>query len=274
MAIEVFQGGSIPRELTSGAMEFLWAKWRALNATGGLSLQRLTEESSYELAANSTYMITVGDDFVFMYIGEAIQAEAGTNRTGQLISRSDNPIARDLLAVYRQSAKTLMPSFVRFSGARNGRRIWQGLVLPIKLAPGTVLLVCYSELISHQSEVCEHLFQTSRDAMLIASPIANEAGDVLDGWVVMMNDAAREFLGFQDSIGNLRLKHLPLVKDLEFRFKLHPPVAPGSVTIVTNGDGYAAEIIRFAHVFAMRLTGEGKGPASAAQEDAPALAPA
>jgi PAS domain-containing protein len=275
MAIEVFQGGSIPRELTSGAMEFLWAKWRALNATGGLSLQRLTEESSYQLAANSTYMITVGDDFVFMYIGEAIQAEAGTNRTGQLISRSDNPIARDLLAVYRQSAKTLMPSFVRFSGARNGRRIWQGLVLPIKLAPGTVLLVCYSELISHQSEVCEHLFQTSRDAMLIASPIANEAGDVLDGWVVMMNDAAREFLGFQDSIGNLRLKHLPLVKDLEFRFKLHPPVAPGSVTTVTNGDGYAAEIIRFAHVFAMRLTGEGKGkaPASAVQEDAPALAP-
>ena len=274
MAIEVFQGGSIPRELTSGAMEFLWAKWRVLNATGGLSLQRLTEESSYQLATNSTYMLTVGDDFVFMYIGEAIQAEAGTNRTGQLISRSDNPIARDLLAVYRQSAKTLMPSFVRFSGARNGRRIWQGLVLPIKLAPGTVLLVCYSELISHQSEVCEHLFQTSRDAMLIASPIANEAGDVLDGWVVMMNDAARAFLGFQDSIGNLRLKHLPRVKDLEFRFKLHPPVAPGSVTTVTTSDGCAAEIIRFAHVFAMRLTGEGNAPARAARENVPALAPA
>ena len=131
------------------------------------------------------------------------------NRTGQLLSTSDNPIARDLLAVYRQAAKTLVPSFVRFSGARNGRRIWQGLVLPIKLAPGTVLLVCYSEMISHQSEVCEHLFQTSRDAMLIASPIANEAGDVTDGWVVMMNDAARDFLGFRDGIGNLRLKHLP-----------------------------------------------------------------
>jgi len=274
MAIEVFQGGSIPRELTSGAMEFLWAKWRVLNATGGLSLQRLTEESSYQLAANSTYMLTAGDDFVFMYVGEAVQAAAGTNRTGQLISRSDNPIARDLLAVYRQSAKTLMPSFVRFSGARNGRRIWQGLVLPIKLAPGTVLLVCYSELISHQSEACEHLFQTSRDAMLIASPIANEAGDVVDGWVVMMNDAAREFLGFQDSIGNLRLKHLLRVKDLEFRFKLHPPVESGSVMIAANGDGYDAEIIRFAHVFAIRLTGEATARSGAINEAAPGLAPA
>ena len=71
-----------------------------------------------------------------------------------------------------------------------------------------MLLVCYSELISHQSEVCEHLFQTSRDAMLVASPIANEMGEVTDGWVVMMNDAARDFLDFRDSIGNLRLRHL------------------------------------------------------------------
>lgn len=271
MAIEVFQGGSIPRELASGAMEFLWAKWRALNATGGLSLQRLTEESSYELRSHSTYMLSAGDDFVFMYVGEAIQAAAGTNRTGQLVSRSDNPIARDLLTAYRQAARTMMPSFVRFSGARNGRRIWQGLVLPIKLAPDTVLLVCYSELVSHHSEACEHLFQTSRDATVIASPIANEAGDVVDGWIVMMNDAARELLKFRDSIGNLRLRHLARLDDLEFRFKLHPPVANGSVSRVACGADFDVEIIRFAHVFALRLTE--RADAHARPEDTPALAP-
>lgn len=269
MAIEVFQGGSIPRELASGAMEFLWAKWRALSATGGLSLQRLTEESSYELRANSTYLISTGDDFVFMYVGEGIQAAAGGNRTGQLVSHSDNPIACDLLAAYRQAARTLAPSFVRFSGARNGRRIWQGLILPIKLAPGTVLLVCYSELVSHHSEVCEHLFQTSREAMLIASPIANEAGDVVDGWIVMMNDAARELLRFRDSIGNLRLRHLSRLDDLELRFKLHPPVASGSIARITCGEDYDVEIIRFTHVFALRLTERAH-----AHTDAPALAPA
>jgi PAS domain-containing protein len=271
MAIEVFQGGSIPRELASGAMEFLWAKWRALNATGSLSLQRLTEESSYELRANSTYMLSAGEDFVFMYVGEAIQAAAGANRTGQLASKSDNPIARDLLAAYRQAARTLAPSFVRFSGARNGRRIWQGLILPIKLAQGTVLLVCYSELVSHHSEVCEHLFQISGDAMLIASPIANEAGDVTDGWIVMMNDAARDLLGFRDSIGNLRLRHLPGLGELDMRFKLHPPVASGSVSRASCGAGYDVEIIRFANVFALRLSGGTDVHAPAA--DAPALAP-
>jgi len=270
MAIEVFQGGSIPRELASGAMEFLWAKWRVLNATGDLSLQRLTEESSYDLRANSTYMLSAGDDFVFMYVGDAIQAAAGANRTGQLVSKSDNPIARDLLAAYRQAARTMAPSFVRFSGARNGRRIWQGLILPIRLAPGTVLLVCYSELVSHHSEVCEHLFQTSRDPLVIASPITNEAGDVTDGWIVMMNDTARDLLGFRDSIGNLRLRHLPGLGELDLRFKLHPPVAPGSVMRAACGAGHDVEIIRFAHAFALRLTG---AVAHASTDDAPMLAP-
>lgn len=273
MAIEVFQGGSIPRELSSGAMEFMWAKWRALNATGSLSLQRLTEESSYPLRQCSTYLLSVGDDFVFMYVGELVQAASGTNRTGQLVSDSDNPIAQDLLAVYRTAARTMQPSFVRFSGARFGRRIWQGLVLPIRLAPGTTLLVCYSELMSHQAEACEHLFQMSRDAMLIASPITNEAGQVVDGWVVMMNDAARELLDFRESIGNLRLQRLPQLNGLNLGFRLQPPVPNGSTSTASGVESYRVEIIRFAHVFALRLTATavaGRAPTA----DTPPLVPA
>ena len=56
------------RELSSAAMEFLWAKWKTLNATNSLSLQRLTEESSHPLRANSTYVLCTGDDCVYMYV--------------------------------------------------------------------------------------------------------------------------------------------------------------------------------------------------------------
>ena len=274
MAIEVFQGGSIPRELSSGAMEFLWAKWKTLNATNSLSLQRLTEESSHPLRANATYVLSTGDDFVYMYIGDAIQAAAGFNATGQLLSASDSPIARDLLNVYRQAARTLAPSFARFTGLKHGGQLWQGLVLPIKLAPNTVLLVCYSELVSHQSEVCDYLFRSSRDAMLIASPIANEVGDVTDGWVVMINDAARELLDFRDGISNLRLKHLPALQGLDLRFRLHPPVPDGTTTRAASSQDIGAEIIRFAHVFALRLGMREAFDARDQRHDAPALAPA
>ena len=184
---------------------------------------------AHPLRANSTYMLSAGDDFVYMYVGDAIQAIIRFNPTGRCCRCRKVRSRATCSACYHQAARTLVPSFVRFSSARNSRQIWQGLVLPIKLAPGTVLLVCYTELISHQSEVCEHLFQTSREAMLIASPIANEMGEVTDGWVVMMNDAARDLLDFRDSTGNLRLKQLQRLQGLELRFKLHPPAAIGTV---------------------------------------------
>ena len=64
MAIEVFSGTSIPHELTTATMEYLWAKWRTLHGTGELTLQRLTEESGYVQRANISQMMQAGDDFV------------------------------------------------------------------------------------------------------------------------------------------------------------------------------------------------------------------
>ncbi|MCX7306745.1 MAG: hypothetical protein NTZ72_01805, partial [Afipia sp.] len=197
MALEVFNGTSIPRELATAAMEFLWAKWKTLNSTNDLTLQRLTEECSYPLRANSIYMMSVSNDFVYMYVGQGVQAAAAQNLAGTLLSKSDNPLAVEFAEVYRQTAKKLTPTFVRFTGTRSqGGQLWQRLVLPIRIADGAVILVVYSELINHQTEVYDQLFRTAPDAMMIACPIVNDVGHATDGWVVMMNDRAREVLNF------------------------------------------------------------------------------
>src|SRR5947208_16539134 len=149
MAIEVFHGASIPRELSSAAMEFLWAKWKTLSATNDLTLQRLTEESTHALREHSTFMVSVGDDFVHMYVGRAVQDALGYNPTGHLLSANDTPVARDLHELYRHAARHLLPSFVRTTAPRvRSGEIWQGLILPIKLADGVVILVCYTEQVS------------------------------------------------------------------------------------------------------------------------------
>ena len=147
-----------------------------------------------------------------------------------MLSASDSPVARDLLELYRHAAKHLLPSFVRTTGPRfRSGEIWQGLTLPIKLADGVVILVCYSEQVSHHREVYEFLFQNSPEAMLVASPIANDVGDAVDGWVVMVNDAARRLLDFTDGIGSLRIKHLPQLKYLDLQFQAAPTGPAGNV---------------------------------------------
>lgn len=254
MAIEVFTGTSIPRELATAALEFLWAKWKTLNDTNSLTLQRLTEECSYELRANSTHMMSVGDDFVYVYVGKNIQAAANDILAGTLLSHSDNPVRREFIEVYRQVAKQMSPAFIRFTGTRSqSGNIWQRLVLPIKITEGTVMLVIYSELISHQLEVYEHLFRTAPDAMVIASPITNDVGHAIDGWVVMMNDRARQLLNFDSSIGNLRLTELPQFAGVDIWGRLYAPKSAAAATPVAIAD-FDIEIMRFPHVFGLRIS--------------------
>lgn len=254
MAIEVFSGTSIPRELATAAMEFLWAKWKTLNGTNSLTLQRLTEECSYDLRAKSTHMLSVGDDFVYTYVGKDTQIAAQDFLTGTLLSQSDNPIRQELGEVYRQAAKTFSPAFIRFTGTRSqSGNIWQRLVLPIKLAENSVMLLVYSEQISYQLEVYEHLFRTAPDAMVIASPISNDVGHTIDGWIVMMNDRARQLLKFDGSIGNLRLTQLPQFAGVDIWGRLYAPKAAALATPVTTAE-FNVEIMRFPHVFGLRIS--------------------
>lgn len=254
MSIEVFNGTSIPRELTTAAMEFLWAKWRTLKETNSLSLSRLTEESDFDLRPSSIYMVSVGDDFAYMYVGAAFQAAIGGRvLAGSLLSASTHPIRRDFAEIYRQVARRMAPAFIRFTGtlAQSGR-IWHRLVLPIPLGDDRAILLIYSELIDHQTEVYEHLFRTAPDAMVIACPIVNDVGHTTDGWVLMMNDRARELLRYDGSLGNLRLAQLPQFAGIDLWGRLYAPKFATSAMPVTTAD-FDIEILRFPHAFGLRL---------------------
>lgn len=254
MAIEVFSGTSIPRELTTAAMEFLWVKWKTLHDTNDLNIQRLTEECSYQLRANSIHLLSTGNDFVYMYVGEAVQAAAGEKLAGTLLSQQANLLKREFSDVYRQVAKRLTPAFVRFTATwSQSGQLWQRLVLPIPIADGTVILLVYSELIDHQTEIYDHLFRTAPDAMVIACPITNDAGHTTDGWVLMMNDRARQLLNFESSIGNLRLTQLPQFAGVDLWGRLYAPKSAAAVTPVTTAD-FNVEIMRFPHVFGLRIS--------------------
>jgi len=253
MALEIFSGPLIPRELTTAAMEFLWAKWKTLHATGDLTLQRLTEETSYPLRSNCVFLLTVGEDFVYAYVGEAIQKATGHNRAGTFLSQSNNPLSHEYAAVYRKVADRMAPACLRYTSPRsqNGK-LWLRLALPVPLTPDAVMIVVYSELVSHHMEVYDHLFRTAPDAMVIASPILNDVGHTKDGWVVMMNDRAREMLNFTASIGNLRLSQIAQFANVDVWGRLYAPKSPGLAVPVVTAD-FDIELMRFPHVFGLKL---------------------
>jgi hypothetical protein len=114
-----------------------------------------------------------------------------------------------------------------------------------------VMLVCCFEMINHQLEIYEHLFRTAPDAMAVACPITNDAGHVTDGWVVMMNDRAREMLDYHGPLANLRLRALPHFDAIDLWGRIYAPRA-SDTTLVTAKD-FDVELLRFPHVLGLRL---------------------
>lgn len=269
MAIEVFYGTAIPRDLATAGLEYVWTKWRTLAGTGGLSVQRLTEESDPALRDHFHYLLPVGDDFAYVYVGRTLVDSIKPGTGGTVLTRNDNDFAKDFAKdfaeVYRRVVRDMAPAFVRFTGPRAGPgTIWQQVAMPVPLTADTTLVVCYSELVNHQLEIYEHLFRTARDAIAIACPITNDAGHVTDGWVLMMNDRAREYLKFDGPIGNLRLRDLEAFNGIAFWGRIYAPRNAVTSGIVSARD-LEIEILRFPHVFGLRLR-----PSSAAS---PPLAP-
>jgi PAS domain-containing protein len=252
MAIEVFHGSSIPRELATVGLEYVWAKWRTLQATGALTVHRLVDESTPTLQSHCAYVMPTGDDFAYVYIGSALQSAMFRAPTTTLGGLGDSPVARDLAEIYRRVVRDMTPAFTRFTGqSSQPGTMWHQAILPVRISESAVMLVCCHELINHQIEIYEHLFRTAPDAMAVACPITNDAGHVTDGWVLMMNDRAREMLDYRGPLANLRLRALPHFNTIDLWGRIYAPRASGT-TLVTSKD-FDVELMRFPHVLGLRL---------------------
>lgn len=252
MAIEVFQGSTIPRDIATAGMEFMFAKWRTLSGTGALTLQRLLDEAANDIRDRCHLLTPAGDDFAYVYIGSAMLEAIQPGPAGTVLSRN-TPLAREFAEVYRRVLRDKTPVFTRFTGRRSAPgTIWHQLIMPVQTSPNSTVIACYSELISHQIEVYEHLFRTASDAIAVASPITNDAGHVIDGWVLMMNDRAREVLRYTEPLMNLRLSALHQFDGIDLWGRIYAPRPATKSLIVTAGD-LEIEILRFPHVFGLRM---------------------
>jgi PAS domain-containing protein len=268
MAIEVFQGSAIPRDLATAGLEFIWAKWRTLSGTGALSLQRLVEEGDPAIGERCHVLIPAGDDFAYGFVGAALVEFIRPGTAGTVLTRNDTALARAFVEIYRRVLREGAPAFIRFTGHKGSPgTIWHQVVMPVPVSPELTLIVCYSEIISHQIEVYEHLFRTASDAMTVACPITNDAGHVVDGWVLMMNDRAREMLRFDGALGNLRLSDLRQFDGIDLWGRIYAPRHTVTTKVVAARD-FDVEILRFPHVFGLRLRAKG-----VAVIEGPALAP-
>jgi hypothetical protein len=238
MAVEIFHYDDIPQATLPPAMTFLLTKWNTLSAMGRLTLQAIAEGSSVNVADNSAYMVPAGDDFYFTHMGRNISTTIGG----------------DLLDAYRQVAAQEKPAFLRFTSSyAQNALVWGRLVLPIPVPGLGQLLVCYSEVASHQQGVYEFLFNKARYPWVVTYPIFNNARELDDGWVLLMNDSARAAFGYHRPIGNLRLRELSLFQFGRLWTGLRECYAAAGPRLSVAFDQLEIELVKVNNLLAYRL---------------------
>ena len=272
MAIEVFYGSTIPRELATARLEYVWAKWRTLQATGMLTLHRLVDESSPTLHAHCAYLTPIGEDFAYTYVGDSMQSAIfRSGPTATLLSDGASLVVRDLAEIYRRVIRDMSPAFARFTSRSSvPGTMWHKAILPVRVAENAVILVCCFEEVSYQTEIYEHLFRTAPDALAVACPITNDAGHVTDGWVLMMSDRARDMLDYRGPLANLRLRALDDFNGIDLWGRIYAPRS--AATMLVAAPKFDIEIIRFPRVLGLRL--RPKEATVLTPDFAPTLAPA
>jgi hypothetical protein len=255
MAVEIFDYDSIPQDALGPGMQFLLTKWNALSEMNKLTLQALAENSSFNVVDNSAYMLTAGDDdFFYMHMGANVRDAVGRDRTGQMLSALPNAITRDLLVAYRQTVEQGKPLFLRFTSphAQNAL-VWERLVLPVPVARLGTILLCYSEVMSHHHDVFEYLFRNARHPSIITYPIFDSAQELDDGWVLLMNDAARAAFSYRQPIGNLRLRELPLFQFGQLWAQLRTRYACANPHATVSLDRVELDLIKVKRLLALRF---------------------
>lgn len=257
MAIELSYGAAIQTATSSPAIKFLTSKWSALNAAGKLNVQLLTE-GSYDVPSKSLYMVTIGDDFLYMHVGEKVRESLGRDLTGRMLSSIGDPLSHDLHDAYAATVKYHAPIYVRFTSPKTENvLLWERIILPLPAGPNGTILVCYSEVMSHQAEVYEHVFMNSPIPMLTIYPIFAPDGAIDDGWIVLINQVAREVFGVQDATGS-RLRELKTFQRPDFWADiaaLYPQSdPPGTVSNLSPlGEKYCTLLVRIKHLALLRF---------------------
>ena len=123
--------------------------------------------------------------------------------------------------------------------------------------PGSTILVCYSEVMSHQIEVYEYVFRNSPVPMMVVYPIFTPQKVIDDGWIVLLNETGRMVFDIHDRVGNRRLRELEAFQRAELWGELAQsfsrPEPESRIQAPVLGADYTTLLVRLKHLALLRF---------------------
>lgn len=202
-------GETVPSVVSNPGVQALMARWVQIKDDRDPTLADFWHDPD-EFADSSILFLKSDPDYVYLHHGKALRDRIGFSMQGMTMSQLRTRIRANVLAVYDRSCNEFTPAYFHsFADFMHEVVLWGRLCLPLRLGrrDQRVALLVFCHLLADKSAIFRAAFDHSLSSTLIATPIKDDRGRIVDAWIVAQNHEASQITGIAEhATGNLLLR--------------------------------------------------------------------
>ena len=221
-------GAAVLSGANDPAVRSLATKWLQIRSDREPCLADFWHEPDAALVDHSMLLLKGEGDYTYLHHGRYLQERIGFSMQARMLSELRTRVRAPLVEIYDHSRESMeIAYFQTYADFAHHIILWGRLCLPLRISAHDrrVVLLVYLHTIEDKASLFRALFERSRVATIVASPIRDDAGAIVDAWIVAQNDEARPITGIvEHATGDLLLRHTALFA----RDDLWEHLVPGS----------------------------------------------
>lgn len=194
-------GASVPGVVSHSAVRSLASKWFQISTEREPLLADFWHETDEAFIDNTILLLKSESDYTYLHHGRTLRQKIGFSMQGLRLSELRTKARPMLVDIYdRVTADFSVCYFQSFSDFQIEVVLWGRLALPVRLSRDDprVAIVLYCHPIEDKTSIYKALFEQSKSGIVIAAPVKNDGGGIVDGWVIAQNEPARQLMGIFD----------------------------------------------------------------------------
>ncbi len=207
-------GSGIQVVASHPAVQALAAKWFQIRSERDPVLGDFWNDAPDALVNNAILFLRGEHDYTYLHHGRSLRDRIGFSMQGLQLSQLRTRVRSELHAIYDHCALDFEPAYFQsFADFQHDVILWGRLCLPLRVSADDerVALLLYCHPIDDKASMFRALFEHSSVAILVAAPVRDELGALVDAWIIAENEQAAQVTGLREhATANLLLRNLPL----------------------------------------------------------------
>jgi hypothetical protein len=199
--VKSWYGATVPNVVSHPAVRSLAEKWLQIKTERDPCLADFWHNAGEAFVDNTILLLKGETDYTYLHHGRLLQQRIGFSMQGLRLAELRTKVRSTLMEIYdRSTGDFTLCYFQSFADFQQDVVLWGRLCLPIRLSSEdrrpAILLYCHP--IEDKASIYKALFERSHSGVLIAAPIKNETGDIVDAWIIAQNERSSEVTGVYD----------------------------------------------------------------------------